>query len=135
MLLRHYPGSLLGEAVNPRSLLPIQARLQHLHRVGQHRLKRQTSRPSKAERRQATFEARRREVRRQKEERDWLKRSRDALRDDMLRQYTLERQQSAWRPPPEEETNSHYQRKRRRYDDDVQCGIFWDIENVNVQHE
>jgi len=135
MLLRHYPCSLLREVVNLRSPLPIQVRLQHLHRVSQHRLKRQTSRPSKAERRQAALDARRRAVRRQKEERDWLRRSRDALRDDMLRQYTLERQQSGWRPPPETETNTNYQQKRRRYDDDVQCGIFWDIENVNVQHE
>jgi hypothetical protein len=54
----------------------------------------------------------------------------------MLRQYVLERRQGGWiHEPTERETLSHWKRKPRRYDDDVQCGIFWDIENVSVKHE
>ena len=136
MLVRTYPGPLLGEFGNTRLLLPIRVRFRYLHRVSQHRLKRKVTRPNKAERRQAALELRRREAsRRNREEREWLQHGRDALRDDMLRQYVVERQQTKWRHQPETVEASRYQQKQRRYDDDIQCGIFWDIENVNVQHE
>ena len=137
MLPRPSSGSLLGEAINPRSLLPLQVRLQHLSRIGQHRLKRKTARPTKAERRQVVLELQRRQAtRREHNEREWLRNSRDEFRADMLRQYVLERRHGGWRHESTEgERLSHWKRKPRRYDEDVQCGIFWDIENVSVRHE